>query len=90
MSDQEKEFNRQMSKLRVTVEWCFGKILQNFAMLDYKKNMRVFQNPVAVLYFCAALFTNCHTCLYGSETSFFFDVQPPLLEDYLNFDMLYI
>lgn len=33
----EQEFNRKMSKVRVNVEWGFGKICQNFAYLDFKK-----------------------------------------------------
>ena len=39
-------FNTQMSKLRVSVEWGFGKICQNFAYLDFKKNLKVLLQPV--------------------------------------------
>ena len=53
------------------MEWGFGKISQLFAYLDFKKNLKL-------------LLINCHTCLYGSVTSSFFNVEPPSLEVYLS------
>ncbi|XP_064650929.1 uncharacterized protein LOC135502205 [Lineus longissimus] len=41
LNDQEAEFNRRMSRLRVSVEWTFGKIISNFAFLDFKKNQKL-------------------------------------------------
>ena len=32
----------------------------------------------------AQILTNCHTCLYGNQTSQYFDVMPPELENYLG------
>ena len=40
--------------------------------------------PVCKLYIVAALLANCHTCLYGSQTGQFFDLDPPEHETYLN------
>ena len=80
----EKEFNTKMSSMRVSVEWCFGKILQQFAFLDFKKNPKILLQPVGKYYCVGALLTNCHTCVYGSQTSKFFDVSPPTLEVYLS------
>ena len=37
LTSQEKEFNRAMSSVRVSVEWTFGKVVQYFAYLDFKK-----------------------------------------------------
>ena len=78
-----KNFNTQMSKVRVCVEWGFGKICQNFAFLDFKKNQKVLLHPHAKYYALAAILTNCHTCLYGSLTSSYFELSPPLLETYM-------
>ena len=83
LSQEQKRFNRDMSKVRVCVEWGFGKIMQYFSYLDYRKNLKVLLQPVARYYFIGALLTNCHTCLYGSVTSTYFGVDPPLLETYL-------
>ena len=63
LSGAEQEFNRRMSAIRVTVEWTFGKVLQCFSFLDYKKNQKVLLQPIAKYYLVGALLTNCHTCL---------------------------
>ena len=80
----EHEFNSAMSAVRVTVEWTFGKIVQLFAYLDFKKNQKVLLQPVGKYYIVGALLTNCHTCLYGSWTSDFFGLTPPTVEVYLS------
>lgn len=80
----ERNFNSKMSQSRICVEWVFGKILNNFAFLDYKKNQKLCKQAVGKMYLVAALLTNCHTCLYGSQTSDFFDCRPPTLEEYLQ------
>jgi hypothetical protein len=74
-----------MSRVRTAVEWGYGKIIRCFAFLDFKKNLKkVFLQPVAVYYAVGALLTKCHTCLYGSQTSRYFDIAPPSLEKYLH------
>ena len=65
-----------MSQVRVSVEWGFGKICQIFAYLDFK--------PVGKYYLVGTILINCHTCLYGSVTSSFFNLEPPPLEVYLT------
>lgn len=80
----QKQFNRQMSDVRVSVEWGFGKIIQYFSYLDFRKNLKVLLQPVAKYYTVGTLLTSCHTCLYGSTTSSFFDLEPPTLEEYLG------
>ena len=71
LTPQQQDFNRAMSKVRVSVEWAFGKILQYFVYMDFKKNQKILLQPVGKYYLVAALLTNCHTCLYGSLTSTF-------------------
>ena len=84
LTDDQQEFNSRMSKLRVSVEWGFGKICQFFAFLDFKKNLKILLQPIGKYYLVAAVLANCHTCLYGSQTSIFFGLDPPELEDYLS------
>ena len=67
----QQEFNKNMSAVRVTVEWAFGKILQYFPYLDIKKDQKVLQ-PNGKYYLVGNLLTNFHTCLYGSPTGTFF------------------
>ena len=80
----EQQFNTAMSGVRISVEWTFGKIVQLFAYLDFKKNQKLLLQPVGKYYIVGALLTNCHTCLYGSQTSEYFGLMPPTLEAYLS------
>ena len=82
-TEDQKEFCERMSKVRVSVEWGFGKITTHFAYLDFNKNLRVLLQPVAKYYVVGALMINSHTCLYGFLSSTFFEVDPPCLETYL-------
>ena len=84
LSNYQKTFNSKMSKCRVSVEWGFGKICQNFAFLDFKKNLKVLLQPVGKYYLVATILVNCHTCLYGSLTGKYFNLHPPTLETYLS------
>lgn len=77
-------FNRRMSRVRVSVEWAFGKIVQYFAFLDFKKNLKILLQPIGKYYVVGALLTNCHTCLYGSVTTCFFHLPPPDVQTYLS------
>jgi len=77
-------FNQAMSSVRESVEWGFGKMLQYFSFLDFKKNQKVFLQPVAKYYFVGCIFTNIHTCINGSTTSAFFEVPPSTVEQYLR------
>lgn len=84
LSNAEKAFNTDMSRLRVSVEWGYGKICKEFVFMDFSKNFKVLLQPVGKLYRVAALLANCHTCLYGSQTGQSFELDPPNLETYLH------
>ena len=66
LSLRENEFNRAMSSVRVSVEWTFGKLVQYFAYLDFKKNQEILLQPIGKYYLVSAILTNCNTCLYDS------------------------
>ncbi|XP_062571196.1 uncharacterized protein LOC134233231 [Saccostrea cucullata] len=83
ISANQMRFNKRMSAVRVCVEWTFSKILNLFAFLDYKKNQKLYLQPVGKYYRVASILTNCHTILYGSETGTFFGIDPPSLQEYL-------
>ena len=77
-----QEFNREMSLVRVSVEWMFGNITNYFSFVDFKRQMKLHLSPVGKIYFVAALLQNAHTCLYGNLVSDFFDLQPPSVHEY--------
>lgn len=80
LTDDESSFNKAMSSCRESVEWGFCKIIQLFSFLDFRKNLKVLLQPVGKYYLVGAILTNCHTCLYDSQISSYFDLQPPTLE----------
>ena len=80
----QKDYNKAMSQVRISVEWIFGDILNYFAFLDFKKNLKIQLSAVGKMYIVCALITNAHTCLYKSMTSSYFELDPPLLEEYFS------
>ena len=77
------EHGRKMSKVRECVEWGFGKIVNLWAFLDFKKNLQMHSAPLGTYYTVMTNLTNCHTCFYGGQTSSFFECMPPTIEEYL-------
>ena len=77
-----------MSSVRVSVEWVFGEIAEYFAFIDFKKNLKIALSEVGTMYIVCALLRNARTCLYGSSTSRFMEVDPPSLEEYFTDFML--
>lgn len=84
LTRREKKVNKIMSALRVSVEWGLAKIVQVFPFVDFKKNLKIYKQGVSKYYKVATILTNCHTCLYGSQVSDYFECDPPMLEDYLQ------
>lgn len=79
-----REYNRSMSQLRISVEWLFGDIANSFKFTDYKKNLKIGLSSVGKMYVVCALLRNAITCLYGNQTSDYFDLDPPTLEEYFQ------
>lgn len=76
-------FNRIMSPLRVSGEWGFGKIADLWPWLDITRSQQNPRRDVGTYLRVANVFTNMHTCLYGSIVSSKFKVEPPALELYM-------
>lgn len=71
-----------MSEVRVTVEWGFGEIVNNWGIFASKRQMKICLSAVGKYYLVATLLRNALTCLYGSEVSTFFNLDPPNAADY--------
>ena len=76
-------FTEAMSTARVSVEWLFGDVLNSFKFLDFKNNLKLGFSAVGKYYIVAAFFQNTLTCLYGNNTSTFFQLSPPTVHNYL-------
>lgn len=75
---------QEWASVRISIEWGYGKIAGLWSFLDYKQNLQLKQFKVPLIYFVATLLTNFHTCFYGCETSTYFGVQPPTIEEYIS------
>ena len=75
-------FNASMSSVRISMEWLFGDVINYFKFLDFKKNLKIGMSSIGKMYIVCALLHNARTCLYGNETSSFFELEPPTLEEY--------
>lgn len=77
-------YNKAMSKVRIAVEWVFGDIVNYFAFLDFKKDLKIGLSAVGKMYVSCAIIRNAHTCLYKSTTSDYFNCDPPTLQQYFQ------
>lgn len=85
LTDVEKLFNEDMSSVRIAVEWGFGEVVQQFAFLDFYKNLKIGLQPVGTLCTVGTLLTNCRVCLgHGGKVADFCGIPPPGLEMYLS------
>jgi hypothetical protein len=82
LTPQMAQFNASMSAVRTSVEWIFGDIINYFKFLDFKKNLKIGLSSIGQMYVVCAILRNALTCLYHNQTSDFFDIEPPTLQDY--------
>ncbi|KXS14935.1 hypothetical protein M427DRAFT_99265, partial [Gonapodya prolifera JEL478] len=76
--------NASMSQVRIASKWGYGKVTSVWGFVDYTQHMQLQRTPVGTIYKVTVLLTNCHTFFYRGVTSSHFNIQPPLLEDYLH------
>jgi hypothetical protein len=78
-------YNQALSSARICVEWTFGDILCKWASLDFKRTQQLLSNrKIGQVYLVAGLLTNFKSCLVPNNTSKYFGVPPPCLEEYLQ------
>ena len=78
----QKQWNKSMSSVRVSVEWIFGDIANYFKFLDFRKNLKIKLSAVGKMYLVCAILQNARSCCYGSTTSNYFNLPPPDIQDY--------
>ena len=84
MTPAQQAFNNDMGPLRVSVEWGFGKIVQLWPFLDFRKKMKILKSPVGLFFGVGNVLTNMHTCMYGGIINSALGVDPPSLADYMS------
>lgn len=84
LTPQQQAFNASMSAVRESVEWLFRDIVEYFKFMDYKKNLKIELSSVGKYYIVCAILRNAMTCLYHNQTSKFFNMDPPTLQQYFS------
>jgi hypothetical protein len=74
--------NLIMSPIRVSIEWSFVKIIARAKHAEFRQFIQ--QSPVNRIYNLTVLLANCHTCLYGNQSTMWFEIEAPTLVDYLS------
>ena len=73
--------NNVMKSMRIGIEWAFGKVTSQNRYIDYYKGMAVGMIPVGRMYRVAVLLANAHSCFYGNQSSLYFNIEPPSIEE---------
>ncbi|KAE9093882.1 hypothetical protein PF007_g17964 [Phytophthora fragariae] len=82
-TSEELVVNKSLSSVRIAVEWGFGQIISEWALLDFKRKMSIGNVPVGMLYEVTAIFANCVTIArHQNVISSYFDVPPPTFAEY--------
>jgi len=46
----QQDFNTEMSRVRIPVEWLFSDIINYFKFIDFKKNLKIGLSPIGKMY----------------------------------------
>ncbi|KAE8960371.1 hypothetical protein PF007_g30602 [Phytophthora fragariae] len=85
LSPAQAAINASMAKVRTSVEWSYGQVVNYWAGVDFKRKMYAGGVPVATLYKAAVVLTNCITILRrGNNNSKYFGLDPPMLNEYFS------
>jgi len=91
MNALQAKFSSEMNSLRISVEWSFSLIVRDWSFMDHEKNLKVWKQRVAKMYYVSAIMTNVKTCMMADEhdargnlISTRFELEPPTLHVYLH------
>lgn len=89
MRAEHKARDKQNAPFRMTVEDTYGKHVNLWPHVGKHTVHSVFHNGitdwelVTDTWLSMTLFTNIHTCLYGSQATATFHIEPPSVSEYL-------
>jgi len=58
LTEDQREWNKSMSKVRIVVEWCFKEVLQPFTALDFTRTHKILVSPIGLHVGLAQLIAN--------------------------------
>ena len=62
----------------------FNMICSIWRKLDFEMEQQLFVSPTGLEYAITVLLTNCYNCVYPSQVSKRFELDPPTVEEYLQ------
>ena len=74
LTEDQNQWNRGLSSVRISVEWLPGDIINYCKFLDVKKSLKIKVCAVGIMYIMGVLLQNARNCLYGSSTSSYFEL----------------
>jgi len=85
LTPEQEARNVSMRRPRLSAEWAFGFVSNNFGLLNYYQKLRLGLSPVGHYYPVAVLFCNLLRCFgRDSTTQSYFEKAPPGPEEYLT------
>ena len=99
LTNDQRQWNRCMSRLRIAAEWAFKESVNTFGFLDFVKNQKHLLQPVGVQFRVAVLLHNANVCLHKPQVTEYFNIEnvniveglmedellePPLLSEYFH------
>ena len=76
--------NRCLSACRECIEWNYGDVGVMWAMVDYKKKLKIRQMRVKNIYLSALILRNAYVTMNGGTTPEYFDLIPPTFSVWTN------
>ena len=74
----QQEENRRYTKVRVSIEWNYMITGNLYGYVKKLNKLKILgSSNVSKVYTVATLLQNCHVAMYGSETSYYFNVFLP-------------
>lgn len=71
----QRAWNKEMSKVRIVVEWAFKEVVNLCSFIDYPRNQKHLLQPVGIQFRVAVILHNAHVILHHPQIAQYFDVN---------------
>ena len=71
-----------MAAVRESIEWTYKDLKNMWAFCNYERCLKLVNQPLAKIFFVCMLLRNAHITLNGCQTSAYFNMLPPTLDDW--------
>ena len=84
LTPEQLDENVAMTRQRISIEWGFGSVVQQWPYLSYVKGLKLFMSPIGDFYRVGVLLTNIRSTFYGNNACLYYNVMPPDFRTYLR------